>query len=389
MLHQTDGAASLLNRSVAIAPAQTQTEALLTAALIGAGKPDEAQKAVERLKAQGGDTELAGMLSGEIQLSRFDLDGAQSTFQAVLHDHADSVPARLDLIRVAVLQGRSDDVAKLDAEVLAKDPGREAVVNQAVDTAMRANKPADAIAVLERAHAAVPSNPRFTVRLASLETANGDPQRALALVTSTPAGKAPATTDIAMLLVQAQADLALKQPDAAESAVRKALAVDPRLTIASLQISRMKLDAKDPAGARQVVQDALVADPQNQQLLGALVSLDSQGGGVPAATAAAAKLAQNPAYQPASLVLPGDVAMAAKQFDAAAAAYAAPFKADPSTVLATRIAMAQFAGGHPDQAAQGLRDWLAKHPGDLDVEQPLSDLDIAARRRTGTRPRAC
>ncbi len=384
VLHQTEGAASLLNRSVGIAPAQTQTEALLTAALIGAGKPDEAQKAVNRLKAQGGSTELVGMLSGEIQLSRFDLDGARSTFEAVLRDHADSIPARLDLIRVAVLQGRSDDAAKLDAEVLAKDPGREAVVNQAVDTALRANEPADAIAVLERAHAAVPANPRFTVRLASLETANGDPQRALALVTSAGVGKAPGTaaaaTDIAMLLVQAQADLALKQPDAAEIALRKALAANPRLTVATLQLSRMKLDAKDPAGARQVVQDALVADPQDQQLLAALVTLDAQGGGVPAATAAATKLAQNPAYQPASLVLPGDVAMAAKQFDAAAAAYAAPLKSNPSPVLATRLAMAQFAGGHPDSAAQGLRNWLAKHPGDLDVEQPLSDLDIAARR---------
>ncbi len=380
VLRQTDGAASLLGRSVDIAPAQAQTEALLTAALIGAGKPDEAQKAVDRLKAQNGDSELVGMLNGEIRLSRFDLDGARAMFEAVLRDHADSIPARLDLIRVAVLQGRSDDVAKLDAEVLAKDPGREAVVNQVVDTALRANKPADAIAVLERAHAAVPANPRFTVRLASLETANGDPQRALALAASAGAGKAPAATDIAMLLVQAQADLALKQMDAAEIALRKALAVNPRLTVATLQLSRMKLDAKDPAGARQVLQDALVADPQDQQLLAALVTLDAQGGGVPAATAAATKLAQNPAYQPASLVLPGDVAMAAKQFDAAAAAYAAPFKANPSPVLATRLAMAQFAGGHPDQAAQGLRDWLAKHPGDLDVEQPLSDLDIAARR---------
>ncbi len=382
VLHQTDGAASLLDRSVSIAPAQAQTEALLTAALLGAGKPDEAQKAVDRLQAQGGNAELAGLLNGEIQLSRFDLDKARTLFEAVLHDFPGSTPARLDLIRVAVLQGRSDDAAKLDAEVLQKEPGREAVVNQAVDTALRANKPADAIAVLERAHAAAPANPRFTVRLASLETASGDPKRALALLAALPPadGKTPATADIALLLVQAQAELALKQPEAAEATLRRVLAANPRVTVATLQLSRMKLDAKDPAGARQVVQDALTTDPQNQQLLGALVSLDAQDGGVPAATAAATKLAQNPAYQPASLTLPGDVAMAAKQFDDAAAAYAAPLRTDPSPTLATRLAMAQYAGGHADQAAQGLRGWLAKHPGDLDVEVGLSDLDIAARR---------
>ena len=72
--------------------------------------------------------------------------------------------------------------------------------------------------------------------------------------------------------------------------------------------------------------------------------------------------------------------MSARQFDAAAHAYAAALQEAPSSRLAIRLAMARNAAGRPVQAEAGVRDWLTQHPDDLDAERLLSELDIDAGR---------
>ena len=51
----------------------------------------------------------------------------------------------------------------------------------------------------------------------------------------------------------------------------------------------------------------------------------------------------------------------------------------PSTRLAIRLALARNLAGHEAEAEAGLRDWLTRHPEDLDAERLLSDLEIDAR----------
>ncbi len=394
-LHQTDAAIASLQHSVRLAPAQPQTEVLLTSLLADAGSFDAAGQMIEQLRTQQGSSETVGLLTGELRVARFDLPGARKALEAVLHDHPDSVPARLALARLALLEGRADDRISLLGAVLQRHPALEPVVDQLADQLLHRGRTADATGVLERAHAAAPDDPRFTVRLASLAIAAGDARKALTLVDQHP-GDPPeqagaempvSASTVPLLMVKAVAQTALRQAEAAQATYRRLLSADPSLILARVRLTRLLLPAQ-PAAARAVLEEGLAADPQNEQLLRDVVDLDgarsgSAGGGsrpAPAALASASMLAHDPVHQPASLSLPGDLYMSARQFDDAARAYAAPMQGAPSGRLAIRLALARNAAGHAAQAAEGLRDWLTQHPDDFDAKRLLSDLDIDAGR---------
>jgi tetratricopeptide (TPR) repeat protein len=397
-LHQSAGATSLLERSVALAPEQPRTEALLVLALLDTGKFDEAQKSIDQLRKQPGTSELVGMLGGAMHLSRFDLDAARKDFEAVLHDHPDSIDARLSLARVAYLQGRDDDRVRYLLEVLDKEPGRVQVVSDLVDDYLRQNKLTDAIAALEKAHKAAPLDSRIMTRLAALYINNHQPDKALALanevppdtidspagdksgapgpVTGQPSGRGHT---LPWLLVKAEANVALKNTDAAETAYHEVLDLAPNFARARLALVQLLLNDKKPDDAKALLDDGLLTDPQNDQLLRAEVDLAGHtGNGEAAAMAAAIDLAKDSQHQPASLVLPGDVQLAGRHFDEAIKTFTAALQANPSPQLAVRLALARIADGHPDDAAKGLREWLAQHPTDLEVENVLSDIEIKA-----------
>jgi len=99
-----------------------------------------------------------------------------------------------------------------------------------------------------------------------------------------------------------------------------------------------------------------------------------------AALAAADRLAADPANQPAARLLKGDVYVSAGRFAEAVATYGVELRSDPNSALVLRNAAALGAAGRTDQAAQGLRDWLAVHPDDTDVAAALASLDLVARR---------
>jgi putative PEP-CTERM system TPR-repeat lipoprotein len=394
-LHQSAGATALLERSVAIAPEQPRTEALLIMALLDTGKFDEAEKSLDQLRKQQGTSELVGMLGGAMHLARFELDAARHDFEAVLHDHPDSMDARLSLARVAYMQGREDDRVRYLSEVVQREPARVAVVNDLVDALLRQNKAPDAIAVLQKAHSAAPGEPRLMARLAGLYISNHEPEKALALANEippdAPADKpAPGATAITgqlssgghtlpWLLVKAEAEVALKKPDAAETTYREVLDLAPRFVLARLQLVQLLMNGKTPDDAKSVLDEGLLTDPQNDQLLHAAVELAGrQGNGEPAAMAAATELAKDSQHQPASLVLPGDLLLGSKHYDEAIKTFAAAQQAAPSPVMAMHLAIARIAGGHSDEAAQGLREWLGQHPGDLEVEGILADIELKA-----------
>ncbi len=394
-LRQTGAAIASLQRSVRLAPAQPQTEALLVGLLVDTGSFDAAGQLLDQLRTQQGGSETVGILTGGLRVARFDLPGARQVLEAALRDHPDSVPMRLALARVALLQGRADDRISLLGAALQRAPALEPAVDQLADQLLRQGRTVEAAAVLERAHAAAPADPRFTVRLAGLAIASGEPLKALALVDQRP-GDSPdqAAADmpvsgstVPLLMVKAVAQTALKRPEAAQATYRRLLAADPSLTLARIRLARLLL-ATQPDAARAALEDGLAADPQNQQLLRDIVDLDGHSAGsagaarsgpTAGALASASRLARDPVHQPASLSLPGDLYMSAGQFDRAAGAYAAPMQDAPSTRLAIRLALARNAGGHAAEAGQGLRDWLARHPDDFDAKRLLSDLDIDAR----------
>ncbi len=380
MAGNANGALEPLQHSLQLAPDQPKVEELLVAASLAAGKVDEAQASADRLAKMKEDPEALGNIAGLIKLARFDYAGAQAAFEAVLKDHPDSVSARWNLAKVANQQGNPDEELRQLTQILQHNPANEQAVLGSMTALLGQGKVKDALAVLEQAHAAAPTNVGFTVRLGGLAIRNGDPKRALAL--AEPAADKPgqaednSTTPLPLLLLRAEAQTALKQTADAEATYRQVLVADPAAGAVRLQLAGLLAGEGKSDDARTVLEAGLQLEPQNYTLMQAEAAIATKAGGLDAALAAAAKLQQDPAHQPAAAALTGDVYMQAKRFDDAVAAYSAAQKAAPSPLLLLRIAGAQSAGGHGDKIRPLLSDWLAQHPHDAVAAESLAELEI-------------
>ena len=71
--------------------------------------------------------------------------------------------------------------------------------------------------------------------------------------------------------------------------------------------------------------------------------------------------------------------MAANRPNDAVDAYQKEFQANPSSMLATRLAGAEMRAGRVDDATNLLIEWVSKHPDDFSVEQQLSEILLASR----------
>jgi putative PEP-CTERM system TPR-repeat lipoprotein len=373
MAGDANGALEPLEHSLQLSPNQPRVEELLVAAALSAGKVDEAQASADRLAKLKEDPEALGNIAGLLKLARFDFTGARTAFEAVLKDHPDSISARWNLAKVANQEGNPDEELRQLAQILQHNPGNEQAVLGAVTTLLSQGKTKEALAILEQAHTAAPTNVGFAVRLGGLAIRTGDPKRALAL-TEPPADGA--ATPLPLLLLRAEAQAALKQPGDAETTYRQILTAEPAASSVRLQLAGLLVADSNIDAARTVLEAGLQLEPKNYPLMQALTVVDTKNGGVDAGLAGAAKLQQDPAHLPAALPLAGDLYMQARRFDEAVVAYSAAMKTTPSTLLLMRIAVAQTSAGHGDRVPQLLHDWLAEHPHDVTAAEALAELEI-------------
>lgn len=374
----TAGATGALERSLELAPAQTNAAEALVAAALAAGDVERARAALDKLRQQVGETEAVGNLTGTLRMAQLDLDGARAQFEDVLKRSPDSVPVKLNLARVLAMQGKAPDATRVLEEVLAAEPGNAQALSSFVQLLLAQNQVGRAVAVVEQARAAAPGNLALAAALADLYVRAGEPKKALDLLDGAqPSGAAPVP---ALLGARARALIAAGDRAGARQLYERVLAANPGDLEARRRLVDLLLDAKDFDAVRAALRDGLRASPGNPGMLQALVGAEVQARGVDAGLALADQLKREFPTAPAAAALRGDVLMSARRFKDAAAAYAAESKAAPSAAFALRTASAHGAAGAPDQAAQVLRAWLAQHPDEADAAQMLASLDIAAKR---------
>jgi predicted Zn-dependent protease len=108
-----------------------------------------------------------------------------------------------------------------------------------------------------------------------------------------------------------------------------------------------------------------------------LVALDLRDGKNDAAAEEVAGLRKARPNDPSAALLAGDVALNAKQFEAAALAYERSYKLRPSSAAAIKAYGARMQGKLPRPAAT-LENWLQEQPGDVAARMVLASA-LAAR----------
>jgi putative PEP-CTERM system TPR-repeat lipoprotein len=371
------GAANALEHSLEIAPARTDAaEALVTAAL-ASGDVDKALLALIQVKKEEGDSEAAGNLAAMIRLAQIDLAGAAAVLNDTLKRFPQSIETRINLAKVLAIQNKPKDAEQLLDAVLEHEPANAVALNALIPLLEADGQTQRAAALAEAAHSAQPLNPGITAALVNLLIRTNETKKALDLVE---ANLKERSTSAQLLAMRARLQLLLGQPDAARDSYRQILDLEPGNLAVRRALMGLLLSVKDTDGAKALIGEGLRAVPGNAELLRAYIEITLRAQGLDAALAAADRLAADPANQPAGRLLKGDAYALAGRFADAIAAYGAELQSKPSSALALRIAAAHSTAGQPDQAALGLREWLASEPNDADVAEALAELDLAAHR---------
>lgn len=376
-LGDTLGATAALEKSLDLTPTQPNAGEALVAAALSAGDVDKAQLALDRLRKQNGDTEAVGLLTGMVKLARMDLEGARAQFAESAKQFPNSSPLQLNLAKVLLLQTRRSEAEAVLEGLLAKDRADIPALGTLLQALVQDNKLPQAVAAVEAARVAAPSNLALTAALVDLHIRAKEPKQALELLHQALADGVPPPV---LLSAQARAQVADGNVSGAKVTYRQILAGTPMDLEARRALVELLLNSNDADGAKRELREALKLSPGNLGMMNTLVFSELRLLGITAALALADELRRDPANMPAASVIKGDAYMGARRFGDAAAEFSTELKTNPSTALALRAAGALASGGGQEQAAQQLRTWLAQYPDDLDAMQMLASLDITSGR---------
>lgn len=374
--NNTDAAGTLAH-TLEIAPTQPLAGEALVSAALGQNDLPKAEQALARLKAQVGDTQQVGLLTGMVEIRRNNLEAARTAFADTLKRFPDSTQAKLNVARVMVQQGNRLDGMQAMAEILAKDPADVPTLNSYVPLLVQQRQLDRVITILTAAHATDPHQVGFTATLSDALILAGDPQRAVETVQATRTnGALPPVLLAALGRAQAAAGLT----DDAKSSFRDVLQATPSDIVDRIALIDVLLRQREFEAAKAELRTGLSIAPRNSRFLSTLVELEAQTQGLDAGLKLAGDLRSDPAHLPYSTLLKGDALMRARRFSAAARAYLDEYKIEPSVPPLLRAVAALSAGGQPDEAVKLLRDWIAKAPNTPAVLSSLAKLEISSGR---------
>jgi putative PEP-CTERM system TPR-repeat lipoprotein len=368
------GAAEELKQSLAVAPQNASTQAAAVVTALANGDLADAQAAIAALlKIVPADNEGVGNLKGLVDMAALDFDDARTTLEAVVKAHPGSVQARMNLARIANMQGRTDDAEKLLGDILAVQPANLQVAAALTQLYLANKQLGRAIPLVETAHKAVPANTAVTATLSDLYIRLGQPDKALDLVTA--ALKVQPNSDL-LDEAEARAYLAAKQPKPAEEALRRVLERVPTNSAVRIALSDLLVQQNDYPAARTVLDDGMKLATGDYRLLMARIRVEQAAGGADAAVKEAQSLATDPVNRDVAPLLVGDTLMSLHQYNDAVTTYSLALQRFPSTAVAVRLSEAQRASNHVADGQTTLQNWLKARPDDVPAMLSLGTLDL-------------
>lgn len=376
-LGDAQGAARDLEQSAEMAPKKVDTSEALIVAALANGEVGRAAAALERVKQTGLRSENLSILEGMVRAGQLNFEAAKAAYVATLKEYPGSIRARMNLARLATMEGQPAEAEQYLLEVLRQEPANEQALTSLFQILLADGKVARAVPVAEAARAAAPSNTAITVMLADLYMRNNEPRKALELVEAAQKEQRPSPQ---LIMARARAQVALGLVREAQEAFRILLAANPNDTGARRALVELMLRDNSPEVAKALLRDGLAATPGHPALLQTLVAIDLKDGTPEKALATLAELQQDPRNRPGTRGLKGDILMTANRFPEAALAYAEELQANATADLVMRTVAALNAAGRPDESVKLLTEFLKDKPDEQTARMMLIGLDLAAKR---------
>ena len=183
----TTAAAQDLQRSLELLPSPATVATRAVMAALRVGDVDRAAAALETLRRQpkASPAQVAA-LTGAIRLSLLDLEGAREAFADGVKAAPDSLPLKLDLARVLLLQGHAKEADTTLAPVLQARPASDLTLATMLEILAAEGQTERMNAAIAAARAAAPGDPAPLLMLVQLLEQGGNLAGAAAALDAAP-----------------------------------------------------------------------------------------------------------------------------------------------------------------------------------------------------------
>lgn len=370
----TDAAVRRFRAAAATQPDNPAVENALARAAIAAHDLPTARAAVARLTKLRPTADSA-LLAAQLDLAAYDLSAATVDYQRALAADPKNAAARLGLAHVALMRGDRGTAGSEIKAAVKVQPTNPAAVSALAALQAQDGALTQAHATLATAQQLAPNSPVFAADLVSLDIRMKDLDGAAKLLQGLPPGLQNNPT---ILRSKAQLAVAKHDPGAAKAALAALLDHNPADSGARLGLAQIDAASGDAAGGMKVLDAGLAASPHDLTLMEAELGLTFHTGGSRPALALAVRLADDPAHQPESAVLPGSVQLAAHQPAAAVTAFTTAMKTTPSALLALNLARAQAATGDRAGARATLQQAITRFGSNPALDDAAGQLALAS-----------
>jgi len=342
-------------------PKNSQIDLALVSAYIGNGDYDHAIAAATTMAKNQPDSSLPLTLRGAAQLAKGDDQKARTDFESALVKNADFIPAVLYLAELNMQADKADESRRLLDAVLLRNPSDLSALIVRAKIEIRSNNPTAAIPFLEKAISYNPTKVEPRMEMMRLQIVLGEIDKAsqtakdLALTQS---------TDPAVVNNAARALLQMGKTDDALTLYRQMIKDFPQSpqSFENYGVALAAIGKQEEA--RDALDKAIALDRRDLSAWVNRIALEQKMNGLDAAMVIAEKAVLMNPTNPASLVLPGDLYMAAGMLDKAEDYYRKAYEQKPSSLTVFRLFKATAQKGNNAAADALLEAWIAKNPTD-------------------------
>jgi putative PEP-CTERM system TPR-repeat lipoprotein len=348
--------------SIAASDDAATADYLLISANMNRRDFDGALKAIARLERKLAGKPQPLQLRGQVLAAKGDLPGARAAFEKALAAQTGFFPAVQALAQLDLREKKPDQARARFEALLKAEPKNARAMLALAGFDEREGKPKEAVA--ERIAQAVSAEPTLVaLRVRQVVYLLGKQDAKAALVAAQAAASAfPDDSQLALLV--GRAHMAAGETQQALSALNRAATLAPKAAAPHLAISMFHGQAKNNDAALQSVNRALELEPDNLEALRRAVALNVASEKFDAAYAIAKSVQKRRPTSRVGFELAGDIDMRRKEWSAAAAAYQAALKLQPTTAGAMRLYAAKEAAGDRRGADAAAAAWLKDHARD-------------------------
>ncbi|GAB4167225.1 MAG: hypothetical protein Fur0039_04790 [Rhodocyclaceae bacterium] len=402
-------AAEYLERAVAVGAATPALETSLGFSLMSAGRADTAMEQLQRVwrkdpgQARAGyalaimhmkqgqakkAVEIAGQMAGRepknpvvhnllavARAAASDLKGARAAYEAALALDKDFLPARLNLGKLDLAEGRTQAARSRFQAIVQQHPKHTRAMFELALAEEAAGNRAGAVEWLEKIRAIDRKDVRAGTRLVDWRLSEGKVEKALALAKEM---DSLTPDDMAVLAALGRANVAAGLPKSARAIFDRMTVLAQYDPAAQVRIAALQLSAGNTAGAAYSLEKALSAKADYLPAQAMLAEVELRQGEIGKAEQRAKSIATgHPALAIGQRLL-GDVGLARKQYAEAIGAYRAALAKESSPDTAARLLHAFVLSGNVAKGIEALEGWARANPREPMGPRLLSEAHLRA-----------